>query len=54
MSVGLLLSDDLIFTSRIIGTARALGLEVRQARTPARASASRRVSTEESNTFNPR
>jgi DNA-binding NarL/FixJ family response regulator len=30
---GLLLSDDLIFTSRITGTARALGLEVRPART---------------------
>ena len=29
---GLLLSDDLIFTSRITGTARALGLEVRQVR----------------------
>jgi len=29
---GLLLSDDLIFTSRIAGTARALGLEVRQVR----------------------
>ena len=29
---GLLLSDDLIFASRIIGTARALGLEVRQVR----------------------
>jgi DNA-binding NarL/FixJ family response regulator len=29
---GLLLSDDLIFTSRITGTARAQGLEVRQAR----------------------
>jgi CheY-like chemotaxis protein len=31
---GLILSDDLIFTSRITGTARALGLDVRQARTP--------------------
>jgi FixJ family two-component response regulator len=30
---GLLLSDDLIFTSRITGTARSLGLEVRQVRT---------------------
>lgn len=30
---GLLLSDDLIFTSRIVGTARDLGLEVRAART---------------------
>ena len=29
---GLLLSDDLIFTSRIAGTARGLGLEVRQVR----------------------
>ena len=29
---GLLLSDDLIFTSRITGTARALGLEVRAVR----------------------
>ncbi|MBL8797588.1 MAG: response regulator [Planctomycetia bacterium] len=29
---GLLLSDDLIFTSRITGTARALGLTVRAAR----------------------
>ena len=29
---GLLLSDDLIFASRITGTARALGLEVRQVR----------------------
>jgi CheY-like chemotaxis protein len=33
MPQGLLLSDDLIFASRISGTARALGLEVRQART---------------------
>jgi DNA-binding NarL/FixJ family response regulator len=30
--VGYLLSDDLIFASRILGTARDLGLEVRQAR----------------------
>ncbi len=29
---GLLLSDDLIFASRIAGTARVLGLEVRQVR----------------------
>ncbi len=29
---GLLLSDDLIFTSRVTGTARALGLTVRAAR----------------------
>ena len=28
----LLLSDDLLFTSRIIGTARALGLEMKSAR----------------------
>jgi CheY-like chemotaxis protein len=34
MSQGLLLSDDLIFTSRITGTARDLGLTVRAARTP--------------------
>jgi len=32
---GLLLSDDLIFTSRILGTAQALGLEMRVARDPA-------------------
>jgi CheY-like chemotaxis protein len=32
---GLLLSDDLIFASRITGTARALGLVVMQAQTPA-------------------
>ncbi len=32
MSTGLLLSDDLIFTSRVVGTARSLGLEVRSAR----------------------
>jgi CheY-like chemotaxis protein len=31
--VGLLLSDDLIFTSRITGTARALGLSIRAVRT---------------------
>ena len=30
--VGLLLSDDLIFTSRVTGTARALGLAVQSAR----------------------
>jgi CheY-like chemotaxis protein len=30
--LGLLLSDDLIFTSRITGTARALGLAVKAAR----------------------
>ena len=30
---GILLSDDLIFTSRIVGTARALGLDVRAVRT---------------------
>jgi CheY-like chemotaxis protein len=33
--VGYLLSDDLIFTSRIAGTAQGLGLDIRQARTPA-------------------
>ena len=33
---GLLLSDDLIFASRITGTARALGREVRQVRDPSR------------------
>jgi CheY-like chemotaxis protein len=32
MATGLLLSDDLIFTSRIVDTARALGLTVRAAR----------------------
>lgn len=32
MTVGLLLSDDLIFTSRITGTARDLGLSIRAAR----------------------
>lgn len=32
MATGLLLSDDLIFTSRIVGTARELGLTVRAAR----------------------
>ena len=32
MATGLLLSDDLIFTSRITGTARDLGHEVRSAR----------------------
>jgi len=31
-SVGLLLSDDLIFTSRVTGTARAAGLAVKAAR----------------------
>ena len=34
MSQGLLLSDDLIFVSRVVGTARALGLTVRAARSP--------------------
>jgi CheY-like chemotaxis protein len=34
-AVGLLLSDDLLFTSRIRGTAEALGLTVRTARTAA-------------------
>jgi CheY-like chemotaxis protein len=33
-ATGLLLSDDLIFTSRITGTGRDLGLAVRPARTP--------------------
>jgi DNA-binding NarL/FixJ family response regulator len=33
--VGLLLSDDLLFTSRITGTARALGFAVKPARTAA-------------------
>jgi CheY-like chemotaxis protein len=32
-AIGLLLSDDLIFNSRILGTARDLGLSVRAART---------------------
>jgi CheY-like chemotaxis protein len=32
-AVGLLLSDDLMFTSRVTGTAQALGLTVRPART---------------------
>jgi CheY-like chemotaxis protein len=32
---GCLLSDDLLFTSRITGTARALGLEVQAVRSPA-------------------
>jgi CheY-like chemotaxis protein len=32
MSRGLLLCDDLIFTSKVTGTARALGLEVKAAR----------------------
>jgi CheY-like chemotaxis protein len=32
--VGLLLSDDLIFTSRITGTGRDLGLRIQAARTP--------------------
>jgi CheY-like chemotaxis protein len=31
---GLVLSDDLVFVSRIAATARAAGLSVRQARTP--------------------
>ena len=34
-AIGLLLSDDLIFTSRITGTARALGLTVHPARSVA-------------------
>jgi CheY-like chemotaxis protein len=32
---GLLLSDDLLFISKITGTAHSLGLEVKSARTPA-------------------
>ena len=32
---GLLLCDDLIFTSKVTGTAKALGLAVQTARTPA-------------------
>jgi CheY-like chemotaxis protein len=32
MPAGLLLCDDLIFTSKVTGTARALGLEVKAAR----------------------
>jgi CheY-like chemotaxis protein len=32
--IGLLLSDDLIFTSRITGTARDLGLSMKSARSP--------------------
>ncbi len=35
MAAGLLLSDDLIFTSRIVGTAREHGLTIRAARSPA-------------------
>ena len=31
-SIGILLSDDLLFTSRIVGTARALGLEMQAVR----------------------
>src|SRR5262245_56021963 len=31
--LGLLLSDDLIFTSRVMGTARALGLTIKAAKT---------------------
>jgi CheY-like chemotaxis protein len=34
-ALGLLLSDDLIFTSRIVGTARDLGLKMRTVRTSA-------------------
>jgi DNA-binding NarL/FixJ family response regulator len=32
--IGLLLSDDLIFTSRVTGTGRALGFAIRFAKTP--------------------
>jgi CheY-like chemotaxis protein len=35
MNSGLLLSDDLLFISRITGTARSLGLEIQSARTAA-------------------
>jgi CheY-like chemotaxis protein len=35
VAVGLLLSDDLIFTSRITATARQLGVELRPAKTQA-------------------
>lgn len=35
MALGLLLSDDLLFTSRVTGTAQALGLTVQPARTVA-------------------
>ena len=31
---GLLLCDDLLFSSRVVGTAKALGLQVRTARSP--------------------
>jgi CheY-like chemotaxis protein len=34
-ATGLLLSDDLLFTSRITGTARSLGLEMKSARAAA-------------------
>ncbi len=34
-TTGLLLSDDLMFISRIVGTARSLGLEMKSARAPA-------------------
>jgi CheY-like chemotaxis protein len=33
-SVGLLLSDDMMFTSRIVGTGRDLGLPIKAARSP--------------------
>jgi CheY-like chemotaxis protein len=35
MATGLLLCDDLIFTSKVTGTAKALGLTVQAMRTPA-------------------
>lgn len=35
MTAGVMLCDDLIFFSRVAGTARAAGLTVRQAKTPA-------------------
>jgi CheY-like chemotaxis protein len=37
--LGYLLSDDLIFTSRITGTARALGLDMQTARSPSQLTA---------------
>jgi CheY-like chemotaxis protein len=42
---GLVLSDDLVFMSRISATAQAAGLSVRQARTPAALVAMAREST---------
>ena len=42
MTDALLLCDDLIFVSRITGTAKALGLNVRAVKTAGRAAASSR------------